>query len=173
MPTSTPTEPTVLREERGRRWARMHLAEMLSADHFVVTPPHVAGGEPVRFEVRRGQDNRLWCTCAEFEELVATDPAYACDHIYAVHYSHFGHLGSGPRGGADIDMRATCLADLVTTTQLTIIRGLARRAGVDPDVACKLWRRLDTGDLSKLGAMAFIKHLEDLQSEAGGEAAEA
>jgi len=74
----------------------MRLVEMNSADLFIVTPPHIAGSEPITFEVRRGQDGRLWCTCAEFEEMVASDAAYACDHIYAVHHSNYGDLGHGP-----------------------------------------------------------------------------
>ena len=165
---TTAAESPRVRERRGQHYAQMGLVEMRAADHFVVTPP-ARLGESVAFDVTRSADGRLSCTCAEFEEMVVADPQYACDHIYAVHHGNFGDLGAGPRGSAKVDYAARSMADLVTPAQLTLIRQKARAARVNPDVACRLWCRLDTGDLSKLGAMAFIKHLESLAGSSAEE----
>jgi hypothetical protein len=150
--------------------ARMDLVRV-EGDHFIVAPPSKPGAR-VEYVVFPDAEARLRCMCAEFEEAVVEDSTYCCAHVYAVMHSKVGGVG-----GRHFDPTAKSVADMVMVGQLSIIRRLARAAGVDPDAECRREPRFRcaTEDLSKLGAMLFINHLKSILPEGvdmGGDASE-
>lgn len=167
MTTQVLHEPPQVREAFGKRMAQMRLV-LVEGDHFVVAPPGKPGAR-VEYRVYPDAAARLRCTCAEFEEAVVEDSTYCCAHVYAVMHSHVGGVG-----GRDFDPTARSMADLVMTGQLSLIRQLARAAGVNPDEECRRELRCSTEDLSKLGACVFVSHLRSLLPEVaeGGDASE-
>lgn len=62
--------------------------------------------------------------------------------------------------GFPSDPVASMLSDLVTPKQLSMIRGLAKNAGIDADKECKLLMNCRTDELSKRAASALIAHLQ-------------
>lgn len=56
---------------------------------------------------------------------------------------------------------ARSLSDLVTAKQLGMIRALARELGIDPDEECQAVMKINTDELSKKAASAFIKYLQE------------
>jgi hypothetical protein len=46
-----------------------------------------ARGRQESYEIRRDENGRVCCSCAEFERMSADAPAFRCEHILAVKYS--------------------------------------------------------------------------------------
>jgi len=76
---------TVKREKRAQTLASMGLVDRIG-DCFRVSTPGI-GAKTLSFEVMRDETGQVRCTCLEFEETVANDPAFVCEHIMAVKFA--------------------------------------------------------------------------------------
>ncbi|HEX8733895.1 MAG TPA: Rad52/Rad22 family DNA repair protein [Pyrinomonadaceae bacterium] len=73
------------REKRAQSIAAMGLVNR-EGDRFRVSTPSLRGRQ-TSFEVWRDNTGKIRCTCLEFEESVASDAGFRCEHILAVKYS--------------------------------------------------------------------------------------
>ncbi len=73
------------KEKRAKSIAAMGLVNR-EADKFLVSTPSLRGKQ-TSYEVRRDETGKIRCNCLEFEESVATDAAFRCEHILAVKYA--------------------------------------------------------------------------------------
>jgi hypothetical protein len=73
------------REKRAQSIAAMGLVNR-EGDKFRVSTPSLRGRQ-TSYEVWRDAAGKIRCNCLEFEESVATDAAFRCEHILAVKYS--------------------------------------------------------------------------------------
>src|ERR1700750_562230 len=67
---------------RAKTIAAMGMVER-DYEGFNVTSP---GIKKETFRVWRDEDNRVRCSCADYEEHVETEPRYRCEHILAVKF---------------------------------------------------------------------------------------
>lgn len=63
------------------------------------------------------------------------------------------------------DPVAKSLSDMVTTKQLSMIKAVAREAGVDANKECSHIMNCRISELSKRAASAFIDYLRDLKPQ--------
>jgi hypothetical protein len=75
----------VLRDKRAQGLAAMGLVNREGARFRVATSS--VRGKRTSFEVWRDEENRVRCTCREFEEQSQGDAFYRCEHILAVKYA--------------------------------------------------------------------------------------
>jgi len=75
----------IMRDKRAQGIAAMGLVNR-EGDRFRVTTPSLRG-KRAAYEVWRDEAGRVRCTCLEFEELSAGEPAFRCEHILAVKHS--------------------------------------------------------------------------------------
>ena len=80
-----PREDEKLRDKRAQAIAAMQLVTR-EGDVFKVQSPSVVGKKKI-FEVSRNDSGKVICTCEEFEQEVASDIHYRCEHILAVKHS--------------------------------------------------------------------------------------
>ena len=73
------------REKRAQSIAAMGLVNREN-DRFRVSTPSLRGRQ-TSFEVWRDATGKIRCNCLEFEESVASDAGFRCEHILAVKYS--------------------------------------------------------------------------------------
>lgn len=73
------------REKRAQSIAAMGLVNR-DGDRFRVSTPSLRGRQ-TSFEVWRDASGKIRCNCLEFEESVAGDASFRCEHILAVKYS--------------------------------------------------------------------------------------
>ncbi len=91
MPTSTEVRAAVsdkkaiMRDKRAQGIAAMGLVTR-EGDRFRVATPTLRGRK-ASYEVWRDDTGRVRCTCLEFEEGSASDPAFRCEHVLAVKHS--------------------------------------------------------------------------------------
>lgn len=76
---------TILRDKRAQGIAAMGLVAR-DGDRFRVQTPSLRGRR-TNYEVWRDEQNRVRCSCLEFEEQSATDATFRCEHILAVKHS--------------------------------------------------------------------------------------
>ena len=76
---------TEKREKRAKSIAAMGLVNR-EGDWFRVLTPSLRGRQNA-YEVRRDEENRIRCSCLEFEEAVVGDAGFRCEHILAVKYA--------------------------------------------------------------------------------------
>ncbi len=79
----------VQRHKRAQSLAAMGLVSR-EGDRFRVTTP-APRGKQVTYEVWRDETGRVRCTCPEFEEQMAQDAAFRCEHILAVKQTLSAH----------------------------------------------------------------------------------
>ncbi|MEJ7846612.1 MAG: Rad52/Rad22 family DNA repair protein [Pyrinomonadaceae bacterium] len=70
------------REKRGKAIAAMGLVDR-DGDHFNVAVPNLRGRQ-TSYRVRRDETGTIRCNCFEFEEIIAGDSSFRCEHILAV-----------------------------------------------------------------------------------------
>src|ERR687885_504224 len=75
----------VMRDKRAQGIAAMGLVTR-EGDRFRVLTPTLRGRKQ-SYEVWRDETGKVRCSCLEFEEQVASDPAFRCEHILAVKHS--------------------------------------------------------------------------------------
>ncbi len=75
----------ILRDKRAQGIAAMGLVTR-HADRFQVQTPSLRGRRTA-YEVWRDDANRVRCSCLEYEEHAAENPAFRCEHILAVKHS--------------------------------------------------------------------------------------
>jgi hypothetical protein len=75
----------VMRDKRAQGIAAMGLVTREN-DRFRVLTPTLRGRKQ-SYEVWRDDAGKVRCSCLEFEEQVATDPSFRCEHILAVKHS--------------------------------------------------------------------------------------
>lgn len=75
----------VMRDKRAQGIAAMGLV-MREGDRFRVATPTLRGRK-TSYEVWRDDTGKVRCSCLEFEEQVAQDPTFRCEHILAVKHS--------------------------------------------------------------------------------------
>jgi len=75
----------IMRDKRAQGIAAMGLVNR-EGDRFRVTTPSLRG-KRAAYEVWRDEAGRVRCSCLEFEELSAGEPAFRCEHILAVKHS--------------------------------------------------------------------------------------
>ncbi len=91
MPTSTEVrtaiadKKAIMRDKRAQGIAAMGLVTR-EADRFRVATPTLRGRK-TSYEVWRDDAGKVCCTCLEYEEGAAGDPAFRCEHILAVKHS--------------------------------------------------------------------------------------
>lgn len=73
------------RERRAQSLAAMGLVTREGSRYLVKTAS--ARGRQESYEIRRDENGRVCCSCAEFERMSAGAPAFRCEHILAVKYS--------------------------------------------------------------------------------------
>ena len=73
------------KEKRAKSIAAMGLVNR-EGDKFLVSTPSLRGKQ-TSYEVWRNEAGKIRCNCLEFEESVAVDPAFRCEHILAVKYA--------------------------------------------------------------------------------------
>jgi hypothetical protein len=75
----------IMRDKRAQGIAAMGLVNR-EGDRFRVTTPTLRGKRQ-SYEVWRDEAGRVRCSCLEFEEGVAHEPAFRCEHVLAVKHS--------------------------------------------------------------------------------------
>lgn len=75
----------VMRDKRAQGIAAMGLVTR-EGDRFRVLTPTLRGRKQ-SYEVWRDENGKVRCSCLEFEEQVASDPHFRCEHILAVKHS--------------------------------------------------------------------------------------
>ena len=70
------------REKRGKAIAAMGLVDR-DGDHFNVSVPSLRGRQS-SYQVGREASGAIRCNCLEFEEIIADDSSFRCEHILAV-----------------------------------------------------------------------------------------
>ncbi|MBD0372650.1 MAG: SWIM zinc finger family protein [Pyrinomonadaceae bacterium] len=75
----------VMRDKRAQGIAAMGLVTREN-DRFRVLTPTLRGRKQ-SYEVWRDETGKVRCSCLEFEEQVASDPSFRCEHILAVKHS--------------------------------------------------------------------------------------
>lgn len=75
----------VMRDKRAQGIAAMGLVTR-EGDRFRVLTPTLRGRKQ-SYEVWRDEAGKVRCSCLEFEEQVATDPGFRCEHVLAVKHS--------------------------------------------------------------------------------------
>src|SRR5919199_5472511 len=75
----------VMRDKRAQGIAAMGLVTR-EGDRFRVATPTLRGRK-TSYEVWRDDTGKVRCSCLEFEEQVAQDPTFRCEHILAVKHS--------------------------------------------------------------------------------------
>ena len=70
------------REKRGKAIAAMGLVDR-DGDHFNVAVPSLRGRQ-TSYRVGRDETGAIRCNCLEFEEIIADDSSFRCEHILAV-----------------------------------------------------------------------------------------
>jgi hypothetical protein len=88
MPTATAThtdKKAIMRDKRAQGIAAMGLVQR-EGDRFRVTTPSLRGKRN-SYEVWRDEAGKVRCSCLEFEEQAAQEPAFRCEHILAVKHS--------------------------------------------------------------------------------------
>lgn len=86
MATKTGTKNSVeMREKRAQAIAAMGLVTR-EGDRFRVATPGLRNKQQ-SYEVWRDENAKVRCTCLEFEEGVAENAAFRCEHILAVKFS--------------------------------------------------------------------------------------
>lgn len=83
--TATTEKKDVLRDKRAQGIAAMGLVKR-EGDRFRVTTPTLRGRRS-SYEVWRDEAGRVRCSCLEFEEQVAEQPNFRCEHILAVKHA--------------------------------------------------------------------------------------
>ncbi len=73
------------RDKRAQSLAAMGLVTREGSRYLVKTAS--ARGRQESYEIRRDENGRVCCSCAEFERMSADAPAFRCEHILAVKYS--------------------------------------------------------------------------------------
>ena len=73
------------KEKRAKSIAAMGLVNR-EGDKFLVSTPSLRGKQ-TSYEVWRDEAGKIRCNCLEFEESVADDAAFRCEHILAVKYA--------------------------------------------------------------------------------------
>ncbi|HYN85098.1 MAG TPA: Rad52/Rad22 family DNA repair protein [Pyrinomonadaceae bacterium] len=74
-----------MRDKRAQGIAAMGLVNR-EGDRFRVTTPTLRGKRQ-SYEVWRDESGKVRCSCLEFEEQTATEPAFRCEHVLAVKHS--------------------------------------------------------------------------------------
>ena len=98
----------VMRDKRAQGIAAMGLVTREN-DRFRVLTPTLRGRKQ-SYEVWRDEAGKVRCSCLEFEEQVATDQAFRCEHILAVKHSLLARnteavtkqSPAGEKAGADL-----------------------------------------------------------------------
>ncbi|MCI0336501.1 MAG: RAD52 family DNA repair protein [Acidobacteria bacterium] len=85
----------MLRDQRGKSLAAMGLVSR-EGDRFRVTTAAFKGREH-SFEVWRDEAGLVRCSCPEFGEMSAINPAFRCEHILAVKHSLTAETSSGEK----------------------------------------------------------------------------
>ena len=86
MATKTGTKNSVeMREKRAQAIAAMGLVTR-EGDRFRVATPGLRNKQQ-SYEVWRDENAKVRCTCLEFEEGIAENAAFRCEHILAVKFS--------------------------------------------------------------------------------------
>ncbi len=88
MPTATAThtdKKAIMRDKRAQGIAAMGLVTR-EGDRFRVMTPSLRG-KRTNYEVWRDEAGKVRCSCLEFAEQAAVDPAFRCEHILAVKHS--------------------------------------------------------------------------------------
>ena len=75
----------VMRDKRAQGIAAMGLVTR-EGDRFRVLTPTLRGRKQ-SYEVWRDETGKVRCSCLEFEEQVASDPHFRCEHVLAVKHS--------------------------------------------------------------------------------------
>jgi hypothetical protein len=75
----------MMRDKRAQGIAAMGLVTR-EGDRFRVTTPTLRGRR-ANYEVWRDETGKVRCTCLEFEEQSAVDPAFRCEHVLAVKHA--------------------------------------------------------------------------------------
>jgi hypothetical protein len=75
----------IMRDKRAQGIAAMGLVTR-EGDRFRVATPSLRG-RTANYEVWRDETGRVCCSCLEFEEHVADDTTFRCEHILAVKHS--------------------------------------------------------------------------------------
>lgn len=81
-----------LREQRAKSLVAMGLV-VRDGDRFRITTAAMRGHHQ-NFEVWRDENRRVCCSCSEFDEMSAADPAFRCEHILAVKHSLTGEASN-------------------------------------------------------------------------------
>ena len=76
---------TEKREKRAKSIAAMGLVNR-EGDRFQVLTPSLRWKQ-TSYEVWRDEENKIRCSCLEFEEAVVEDSGFRCEHILAVKYA--------------------------------------------------------------------------------------
>src|SRR4028118_903214 len=74
-----------MREKRAQAIAAMNLVTR-DGDRFRVGTPGLRNRQQF-YEVWRDDNGKVRCSCLEFEEAVANDPAFRCEHVLSVKHS--------------------------------------------------------------------------------------
>ena len=75
----------MMRDKRAQGIAAMGLVNR-EGDRFRVTTPSLRGRRS-SYEVWRDESGKVRCSCLEFEEQSAVDPAFRCEHVLAVKHA--------------------------------------------------------------------------------------
>lgn len=82
---NSPKNSVEMREKRAQAIAAMGLVTR-EGDRFRVATPGLRNKQQ-SYEVWRDENAKVRCSCLEFEEGVAENPAFRCEHILAVKFS--------------------------------------------------------------------------------------
>ena len=82
---NSPKNSIEMREKRAQAIAAMGLVTR-EGDRFRVATPGLRNKQQ-SYEVWRDENAKVRCTCLEFEETIAENPAFRCEHILAVKFS--------------------------------------------------------------------------------------
>jgi hypothetical protein len=117
----------LMRDKRAQGIAAMGLVNR-EGERFRVTTPTLRGRR-ASYEVWRDEAGKVRCTCLEFEEQSATDPAFRCEHILAVKHALLNKSTEAVTKQADASQQAAAQAGPASTEGA----GAAAEAAPEPE----------------------------------------
>jgi hypothetical protein len=168
-------------KNRAKAIAAMGLVGKVNDGYNVISP----GFRKEVFRVWKNEEGKVRCSCVTFQEKIAQDLRYKCEHIMAVKY-HLDENGAAAlkeesRDAGEVvafacrqtepvskfpkEPVSKTMAELVTPRQLVAIRAIANSQRIDAEAECKRVMSCKPEELSRKAASALIDHLKSLDTE--------
>lgn len=144
------------RSKRGAAIAAMGNVSRKDNGYQVLTP--ALRGRQVSYEVWRNGQQKIRCSCLEFEENVAIDENYKCEHIYAVSF----FVAAEKKQQATTPTQQPTANVNPATEKMKLIVELAGKANVDIEDECQRFFNLHPDDLNEQQEQEFIEQLQTI-----------